>query len=265
MSALPILSPKGRKPTPLPHLSHSRVNKYLLCPEQYRLHYLENLRPKAPSAALVFGKILHSALASFFGEQASAIDCFLKGWQEMKDAQLTYGYRSSWESLNERGMALLERFLQMPEPRLGPILEVEKSFQVRVTSLHVPFTGIIDLVAGMKGQKTVVDFKTSSRSYGQHEAVMSDQLTAYQLAQPDAQQSALCVFVKTKDPRVEWHITRRSGQHLMEYLAKVSLVAAEITASHFYKRPGEWCQRCDFLPVCTGDVSKARETLVQIE
>ena len=35
------------------YLSHSRVNRYLLCPEQYRLYYVENLRPNVPSASLV--------------------------------------------------------------------------------------------------------------------------------------------------------------------------------------------------------------------
>ena len=26
-----------------PHLSYSRINRYLTCPEQYRLYYVENL------------------------------------------------------------------------------------------------------------------------------------------------------------------------------------------------------------------------------
>jgi len=29
-----------------PNLSYSRINRYLTCPEQYRLYYLEKLRPK---------------------------------------------------------------------------------------------------------------------------------------------------------------------------------------------------------------------------
>ena len=34
---------RGR-PNGVPHLSHSRINRYLLCPEQYRLYYVEKLR-----------------------------------------------------------------------------------------------------------------------------------------------------------------------------------------------------------------------------
>jgi hypothetical protein len=34
--------------------------------------------------------------------------------------------------------------------------------------------------------------------------------------------------------------------------------------NRFYKRPGKWCLYCDYLPVCTGDQKKVKETLVQI-
>lgn len=40
--------------TKTPHLSFSRIDRYLRCPEQYRLYYIENLRPKFPSASLLF-------------------------------------------------------------------------------------------------------------------------------------------------------------------------------------------------------------------
>ena len=52
--------PMGNGATP--YLSHSRVNRYLHCPEQYRLYYIENLRPKVPPAALVFGQIVDEPL-----------------------------------------------------------------------------------------------------------------------------------------------------------------------------------------------------------
>src|SRR5512143_4078572 len=63
-----------------PHLSHSRVNRYLTCPEQYRLYYLENLRPKVPPAALVFGSIVHQALAGLFQKKDDPLKCFGDSW-----------------------------------------------------------------------------------------------------------------------------------------------------------------------------------------
>ena len=65
-----------------------------------------------------------------------------------------------------------------------------------------------------------------------------NQLTAYALAEPEAQQVALCVLVKTKEPRIEWHFAKRSADALAEYLEKVRLVSDDIAAGKFYKRPG---------------------------
>ncbi len=79
-----------------------------------------------------------------------------------------------------------------------------------MTALDAPFIGTIDLVAEVKDRPTVVDFKTAGSDYEDHEAALSDQLTAYALAAPEARQVALCVLVKTKEPRIEWHFAKRS-------------------------------------------------------
>jgi hypothetical protein len=110
----------------------------------------------------------------------------------------------------------------------------------------------------------VIDFKTATSSYAEHEALLSDQLLAYRLAEPDAVQSALCVLVRTKEPRIEWHVTDRGPEHLTEYLDKVRQVAADITGARFFKRPGLWCSWCDFLPVCLGEKDRAEATLIQL-
>ncbi len=72
------------------------------------------------------------------------------------------------------------------------------------------------------------------------------------------------MFVKTKEPRIEWHFARRSGDALTEYLDKVRLVSDDIAAGRFYKRTGKHCGYCDFLPVCLGNEKKTEETLVRI-
>ena len=72
------------------------------------------------------------------------------------------------------------------------------------------------------------------------------------------------MFVKTKEPRIEWHFAKRSANDRIEYVEKVRLVAADIAAGKFYKRPGKHCAYCDFLPLCMGDKQKAQDSLVQI-
>jgi CRISPR/Cas system-associated exonuclease Cas4 (RecB family) len=149
-------------------------------------------------------------------------------------------------------------------PRLVGVRAIEQAFSLRVTTLGQSLFGVIDLVAHLDGKRTVIDFKTAASAYQDHEVVLNDQLTAYQLAEPDAEQSALCVFVKTKEPRIDWYVSDQQPEQVMEYLAKVEYVAHEIAAEHFYKRPGKWCSYCDYLPVCLGDEQRTRDTLVQV-
>ena len=248
-----------------PHLSYSRINRYLTCPEQYRLYYIENLRPRFAAASLVFGQIVHQALAHLFRGEGDAVEFFLAQWNLAHDFDLSYGQRESWEKLKETGQALLERFVRDELPRVGKIKATEKTFELRITSLDLPFVGIIDLFAELDGKRTVIDFKTSGSTYQDHEVILSDQLTAYQLAEPAAAQTALCVFVKTKEPQIEWHVSSRTGEQMTEFIDKADLVAHEIAAKHFYKRPGKWCSWCDYLPVCTADKRTADETLIQLQ
>ena len=247
-----------------PHLSYSRINRYLTCPEQYKLYYLENLRPRIESAGLLFGALIHISLAELFRSGADPLQTFRREWQNLKNIELRYSSRESWDSLNEKGEKLLEKFLQEEVPKIQKVFGIEKKFELAITSLDLPFIGIVDLIAQVDGQFTVVDFKTAASDYEDHEVVLSDQLTAYFLGEPEARQVALCVLVKTKEPRIEWHFGKRNASQVAEYLTKVRIISDNIAARKFYKRPGRHCGYCDYLPVCLGDKKKARETLVKI-
>src|SRR5439155_5871026 len=136
-------------PPETPHLSHSRINRYLQCPEQYRLYYIENLRPRFPAAGLVFGQLVHQALALFFKTGSDPVQSFLKDWNDAQHAELTYSDRELWEKLKAAGQGLLEKFLKEELPRLQRVEAVERSFELDITSLDMPFIGVIDLIAEM--------------------------------------------------------------------------------------------------------------------
>jgi CRISPR/Cas system-associated exonuclease Cas4 (RecB family) len=255
---------EGVRSNGAPHLSHSRISRYLLCPEQYRLYYIEGMRPRFYSASLVFGQAVHQALALFFRTGAEPANSFESLWKEASQTELRYSGRESWERLNDTGRALLKKFVAEELSRIGKVSGTEKAFELGFTEFETPFIGVIDLVAELDGKRTVVDFKTSGSTYAEHEAQLSDQLTAYQLAEPDTEQMALCVLVKTKEPKIEWHVSERNPADLIDYLAKAGYVAREISSQRFYKRPGMWCAWCDFLPVCMRDEHKIQETLVRV-
>ena len=247
-----------------PYLSHSRVSRFLHCPEQYRLYYVERLRPRVPDAGLIFGQLVHEALAHFFRTGAHPAESFVHAWDVLREAPVSYSQRDSWETLRSKGVALLHKFLDEEVPRLGEVSAVEQPFTLRITTLDLPLVGIIDLVADLDDVRTVIDFKTAGAAYQDHDVQLSDQLTAYRLAFPDVEQVAFCVLVRTKEPRIEWYVSSRQPAQLAEYLAKADLVGRAIAAEHFYKRPGRWCGYCDYLPVCLGDQQKVHENLVQV-
>ena len=249
---------------PVPHLSYSQINRYLTCPEQYRLYYVEQLRPKIESASLVFGGLIHVALADFFREGVIPEDTFLREWENLKNLELRYNKRTSWEDLREKGKKLLERFLAEELPKIQKVHGIEKKFELAVTTMRLPFIGIVDLIATVDGLTTIVDFKTAASDYEEHEVALSDQLTAYWLADPTADRVAYCVLAKTKEPMIQWHFAKRDAGRLAEYLAKVRIVSEDIATGKFYKRPGKHCGYCDFLPVCIGDTKKVQESLVKL-
>ena len=83
-----------------------------------------------------------------------------------------------------------------------------------------------------------MDFKTSVSSYEEHEAILSDQLTAYQMAEPTSQQAPLCVLVKMKEPKIQWLSVRR--QLDLRFPAVLIVVDQEWSAPAADRRgPGE--------------------------
>jgi RecB family exonuclease len=251
-------------PGALPYLSFSRMNRYLHCPEQYRLYYVERLRPRVLAAALVFGQVVHVALSSYFRDGEDPVSVFDELWNSSKTTELAYKTRESWDGLRTAGLALLAKFVQEERPKVTNIQASERRFELAIDGLTVPLIGAVDLVADFDGKPTVIDFKTAASAYDDHEAALSDQLTAYQLAEPEAEQTALCVLVKTKEPQIEWLVEERKPAQLGEFLEKAEYVAGEIIAGQFYKRPGKWCTWCDYLPVCLGNETAVEETLVRV-
>src|SRR5438034_4514205 len=94
---------------PTAHLSYSRINRYLTCPEQYRLYYIERLRPRIDSASLVFGTVIHLAIADLFRTGEDPVDHFQRDWQNVKEIQLRYTKRESWDDFNTKGEKLLRK------------------------------------------------------------------------------------------------------------------------------------------------------------
>lgn len=246
------------------YLSFSQINRYFTCPESYRLYYIEGLRLKIPKANMVFGQLIHLTLAHLFNGKAEPVKFFTEVWDGLERIELTYGQKESWEKFKASGQGLLTKFVNNELPRIKSVKAVEKTFSIKVSNIDLPLIGVIDLMATVDERDTIVDFKTSDKSYGPADVALSDQLTTYQLTEPSIEELALCVLVKTNEPKIEWYPTQRGPERLAEFLGKAAYAAREIKAGDFYKRSGVHCNWCDFLAVCLGDKEKIDETLVRV-
>lgn len=65
-------------------LSHSAINRYKMCGESYRLHYVERIRPNGTSSALLFGAALDNALnvVLTIGNESSAEEVFEQSFRK---------------------------------------------------------------------------------------------------------------------------------------------------------------------------------------
>ena len=93
-----VLDAEGKTP----HLSYSRIERYLRCPEQYRLYYVEGLRARVESASLVFGAIVHLALAQLFRHGDDPVVAFNHEWKAIREIELRYSRKDTWQSLGEK-------------------------------------------------------------------------------------------------------------------------------------------------------------------
>src|SRR2546422_382029 len=113
--AAPIEEPEQRlDQEPAPHLSHSRINRYLTCPEQYRLYYVEKLRPRIESASLVFGVVIHAAIADLFRTGEDPVEHFARGWQNLKHSKSRFAFWSRPRSRASSGTSPSEARVTWP-------------------------------------------------------------------------------------------------------------------------------------------------------
>lgn len=65
-------------------LSHSAMNRYSMCSESYRLHYIEKIRPNGTSSPLMFGAALDEALNCLLLNKGNAEEQFERSFTTQK-------------------------------------------------------------------------------------------------------------------------------------------------------------------------------------
>ena len=261
--------PRRQRPAeeanPLPaetvSLSISQLETYLDCPLKYQYRYVWQI-PLSPSAALLFGSILHGAVkevvraivekpGNLHRETLEAI--LNRHWPKegLPDKVQERKYR-------EMGLRQLEGVWQVWSAEKFELLHQEKKFEFDWSGTKL--VGRMDQINRVAPNEVeLIEYKTG-RPQTQKDADHSLQLTLYAEACRQALgllPRSLVLFNLTTGERVR---TSRTPEEFRDLEQKIGQTAGDILAGKFPAQPGYHCRYCDFRPICPAHEESAGST-----
>lgn len=190
-------------------LSNSALDKYKTCPLLYKFHYLDKIRSKTQSSALLFGGAVDDALnclllnrdkfkahrtfyrkmkpwrstynVDFFKKDLDPNSILEQDWVSIdsceNDQQRTHTL--AWFSLFRKGQQFIEAFHNEVLPLVKNVVSIQEKVELK-NEHGDKIIGFLDCVLEMEdGNIYIVDNKTSSKSYSQKMIDESQQLNLY--------------------------------------------------------------------------------------
>jgi len=261
--------------------SYSLANDLDRCGKYAELTRIQGLTKIVESAAFKFGQVVEASVVHHYQTGADPEAEFNNRWQYWADKVLEYGkYDANWNTLLIKGRSLMREFLrQKPSlPDLSKAIFSEKM----VTKDWTPYSDLIYIAdAYMKDRSLLLDIKTSHAKYDDDEESypmeyperrwvgMDPQLRVGALVS-GIKKVAFLVFVKTKEPRIQFLEGVVSDEGVHEINEWLHDQHDKLIARRFYRRtgwrfPNTHCSGCDVFAECVGNQPLARATLKQRE
>jgi len=210
-------------------ISFSAMQTYAECPYKYYLAYVEGLKPLRREE-YEFGRLVHQVIKTYYELIPSALTPM--------EVRLYLAQAAKRVGLDPSSrIYLLENFARFEEQRLtwnvsAKPLAVEKEFQ------KPPFHGIVDaLFVNMKGEKIVVDWKTSLKS-------SVEMWEAYRL------QGNIYMYLTGAKKAIFYGLTRGNVlefEYDEEYLKKrLEEFVNNLKQKKFDRKLGEHCFTCEY-------------------
>ena len=157
---LPMRLPPNHRGEPLEHLSLSAINRFALCPDDYRRWYLRGER-SSPTGSMFLGSRLDDALTAYMRSRIAGSgpldpgqvkDAYNEAWKtELVEQQQKYG-RILWDEGQDEasafalGLEAIDETLNRVVPRLGRPLHCQRRFEFRLApNLRWSVIGYVDL------------------------------------------------------------------------------------------------------------------------
>ncbi len=231
-------------------LSFTQISLYRTCPLQYKLQYIDGLKPK-DKWYFSFGTTLHNCVEYFFKANTGVPPTLdeLRRYYEQK--WLSAGYESPEEEARykEYGREILNQFWEIHRADFRRPVAMEKGFNLDIDGIKL--RGFIDRVDKLdSGGLAIVDYKSNQELFTNEYLENDLQLTIYQLA---AQQ----LWGLPVEQLTLYHLRSntpcscppRDAARLEEARQIVLTTAADIAAERFPATENQYCP-CDFAAHC---------------
>lgn len=145
-------------------ISYSQISLYQECPQKWAWAYIEKV-PAEPNKAFQFGGKVHALIA----------ENIEKGTYQNFEASKSFPLEDNPERAKHLAIQLAKQ-----APIALSQLGITKTLHVELRIELNNWVGIIDYVGETsKGELVILDWKTTSSTYNEHDILTSDQLTSY--------------------------------------------------------------------------------------
>ena len=248
------------------YLSKTRLNAYCLCPEKYRLAYIENIRPEKTPTAMLEGSALHHIVenALVYGKAIPDMAQIASEeyWNTIQLEETEYQDTQALDKAKAKILGEAESFLakigylnthqmetRFAHPLINPATgEVNEDIQIR---------GYADLIdQPEEGKFRIIDIKTTAKSPNMEQANRALELTVYAYLMACQQgfdgeiPVSLLYLVRTKEPKVIWLNAQRGMDDYIEVFDTITNVANAINQGLFWKNQGMQCSWCQYQEIC---------------
>jgi len=231
-------------------LSYTQISIYQKCPLQYKLQYIDGLKPK-DKGFFSFGSTMHLCTEYFFKVKVPPPPSLDELLQFYEQNWLSEGYQSDEEEANYRtyGREILSRFWEIHYADFRMPLAIERLFNIDIEGIQL--RGLIDRVDKLdSGGLSIIDYKTNRELFTTDYLEKDMQLTLYQLAAEQTWHMPVerltLYHMRSNTP---CSCEPRDEAQLDQTRQIVLEVANNITQERFPATEHEYCP-CDFPEYC---------------
>jgi hypothetical protein len=250
-----------------PHTSISAIKCFIQCPRQYRLRYIDRIKPAFRSAFFAFGTAWHDAIDHWLTSNASQDELRQrlrdKLTVSLADEEIVFDDEDeSAGLLVDMSLRMLDIFLvKVPRPEKTVAVEVPFSLELAHPAtgevLPLRFIGSIDALVVEEGVETIWELKTGKRKWSADALDYDLQTTSYRVAARELGRGyelplKLVLTTKATQPDVQVEQLVRHHRDERELVETVFAVHRGVDAAVDFPNRGWQCRNCAWAGACGG-------------